>query len=243
MVFHNLKAIYFHIGKTAGTTVERLFSNQPYFDPMVADFDALFGLDTATRSYLQHATAWRVKELMDEELFDTYLKFTIVRNPFVRSLSVFHYLYYRNLKECGSFEGFIESLPQRLKSAEKNVGDHYLPQVYYTHINDQLICDYVGKFEALPHSLSPVMQSCGIQQPVRITNKVRVKNWDAKPIASYYTPNMIHIMQDLYGQDFEAFNYSTDPEDIEFDSVRVNSAKARHKLGSARNRLKKSLFR
>lgn len=48
----------------------------------------MFGYDHQEGIYLQHASAESIKRLVGDEVFSRYYKFTIVRNPYVRSISI-----------------------------------------------------------------------------------------------------------------------------------------------------------
>ena len=80
MIIDEHKAIFIHIPKNAGTSIETLFANssfriQPY----------------------KHANIHEIKRKF-LELYDSHRKFTIVRNPYDKMVSWYFYLK-RNLGE------------------------------------------------------------------------------------------------------------------------------------------------
>ncbi len=229
MIDHKLKAIFLHIGKTAGSSVEHMMSRTP-LNSSQADRQILYGYDKEEGIYLQHANAKTVKRLVGEEIFDTYYKFSIVRNPYSRLLSVYHYLIDQHTEQFGSFKGYIESLPKMLGGAPHK-GSHHSPQTDYTHINQEYVLDYVGRFEELPYSIDPVRKMLEITRALGCRNTHRSKDWQHRSVASYYSSSMRRIVQDCYETDFLCFDYSSEPRDIPFSywTTYLNSAKRRIK--------------
>lgn len=226
MIDHDKQAIFLHIGKTAGSSIEQLLHAKP-LNAMVANRNVMFGWDEEEKIYLQHASAATTRHLVGEEIFDQYFKFTIVRNPYSRLLSVYHYTIKQHQAQYGDFRGFIRAVPKLLESETAQKGSHCLPQTAYTHIDGEKVCSYIGKFETLPLSMEPVRARLNIQTPLTRVNTHRAINWSKRSVASYYDPDTITIMQDLYAGDFELFEYSTDPKDIPYSfwNTQMNNVK------------------
>jgi hypothetical protein len=210
MIFHDHKAIFFHSGKTAGTAAERLLCSEQ-LDYRQANRHRMFGFDYDERIFLQHATVATLKRLCDEMIFSSYYKFSIVRNPFVRSLSVYYYQKKQHDEAFGSFENYIKNLPDLIKSPGYTRGTHHTAQVHYTHLNGKCVCDHIACFENLPEPLNPVRKRLGITEELQRHNHMRSFAWDTRRIPDYYTGEMVAIMQDVYGEDFETFGYSPEP--------------------------------
>ncbi len=89
-ISHQYKAIFVHIPKTAGSSIEAVLGMHggkpdvglvPYPNQFL-DYDRLYG------EQLTHLSAAQIKaELRNDTLFDSYFKFTIVRNPWERLVS------------------------------------------------------------------------------------------------------------------------------------------------------------
>jgi hypothetical protein len=172
----------------------------------------MFGFDKKRKIYLQHATAETMREICGNDVFSAYYKFSVVRNPFERTVSVYHYLKKHHDIEFGSFENYVHQLPELLRQESIQNGSHHLPQLRYTHIDGQCICDYIARFESLPHSLNPVRKAVSIDKPLEKHNYDPSKAWKKRSASEYYTENMIEVMLDVYAEDFALLGYSQIPE-------------------------------
>ncbi|MDH3693114.1 MAG: sulfotransferase family protein [Gammaproteobacteria bacterium] len=224
MVFHEHKCIYFHIGKTAGVSVERWLRDERR-DARIADHTSMFGWDAQEGVYLQHATPKVIQRKVGQDTFDSYYKFTVVRNPFARLVSVYYYLYDQHVKQFGTFENYVESLPSLVTAKACERGSHHIPQVNYTQIDGENICDHIAHFETLPDSLNPVRQQLDLAIPLPKHNVYRHKARTNLSIGSYYTPSMLGIVLQIYSRDFEAFGYSNDPGHLQPGEMSTPSQK------------------
>lgn len=210
VIDHHRKIIFLHIGKTAGTAVEYLlFGKYPERDR--GDRLELSGPDEEEGIYLQHATAATVRRLAGSDVFDAYFKFSVVRNPYRRLLSVYYYAQEYHLKNYGGFNGLIKALPRLLKDERVQRGSHYLPQTAYTHLDGELVCDYVAKFEDLPDSLEMIRERYAIKAPLFKINETQGLDWSKKSVVDDYDDESVAIMQEIYADDFRCHGYSIDP--------------------------------
>ncbi len=221
MISHDYKAIYLHIGKTGGVSIERMLIDEER-DANITNRDIMFGYDKGEGIYLQHATAAMTRQLVGDKMFDEYYKFALVRNPYSRMLSAYHYLYKQHEKRFGSFAGYIKALPDIVNKPQVQKASHHIPQTFYTHIDGVQVCDYVGKFEDLPLSIEPVRAHLNIENKLEKHNASRRVNWSRRSAASYYSKPMQQIMKEVFASDFEAYQYSTDPKDIPHDFWKAN---------------------
>ncbi len=218
MISHSLKTIFFHIGKAAGSSVEKLLDENRY-DSNIPNYEVFFGYEPSENIYLQHASASFIYENLENEIFNSYYKFAVVRNPYERLVSVYHYLIDQHTKRFGSFEAYINELPKMLSNNSLKNGSHHLAQISYTHINNELICDHIAHFESLPESIQPVIDKLNLAKGLGKYNVGRYYNWQTKPVSDYYTDEMIDIVTTLFADDFSNFAYSKDPRRRYPDSI------------------------
>jgi len=211
MIVDELKCIYFHVGKTAGVSVEKWLLDETR-DWRKADRRRMFGWDADEGVFLQHATADTVLRLAGTERFNDYYKFAVVRNPYERLISVFYYLYPQHMKKHGSFQNFVLNLPDIVAKPDGLKGSHYLPQTRYTHIDGEQVVDDIVKFEALPHSLTIVANRLGINRPLGHENRIHQEKRPTGSASECYSGAMIQSMREVYRSDFDSLGYPDCPD-------------------------------
>ena len=107
MINHSNKCIHIHISKCAGSTIENAFglTQQRVNKP---DFNSLFGWSEKHKLFLHHATPQELfdNNLIDEETWNKYFKFIIVRNPWESAYSDYFW-FLRQQKVYDSFKNFL----------------------------------------------------------------------------------------------------------------------------------------
>ena len=206
MIFKDHGAIFLHPGKTAGTAIESYFAPGGR-DPHVADRSCAFGFDPGLGIFLQHATLAVLRDLAGKETWERSFKFAIVRNPYARMVSVFNYGLKGHLARFGSFDGFVRALPALSRSPSARLGDHYSPQLLYTHDRQRQAIDYVGRFEALDLALSDVGRHLRLADPIRLRQPPAKSPQPGEADIGSIDSELAAIIVDAYRDDFEAFGY------------------------------------
>ena len=210
MLFHKHKSLFFHVGKAAGSSVEQTFlPSTPKFS--IPNYDLFYGWEPKKGIYLQHATAAFVQKNIHPRMFEEYFKFTVVRNPFTRLVSVFNYNHKGHTAKYETFENFILNLRTILNKTHHQNGSHYIDQVHYSHIENERVCDEVVFFEDLPHGFKVIQRKTKLIQPLKHINKGRVGVNGSKAMHECYSKEMVELMLDVYARDFDTFGYSANP--------------------------------
>ena len=211
MIAHPLKAVFVHIPKTAGQSVEQVFLSY-------------LGLDQQSRAALllrekteheqgpprlAHLTASEYTEFgyLNNEQFSEYFSFSFVRNPWSRVKSFYSYL---KFDEKMPFEQFV--LDELLIQMQ---GDKYgwflKPQVNYVlDENGSPLVDFVGRFEDLQSDFDIIMQRLDLPKtelPIINSSGAIIDDATNKPSPIEYPPEMIDKVAKLYAQDVAAFKY------------------------------------
>ena len=176
MIIEEHKAVFVHIPKNAGTSIEALFANnsfkiQPY----------------------KHANIHEIKKKFPE-IYNSYRKFTIIRNPYDKMVSWYFYL----KKQVGIDNKIIE-FSKWIKEPSKlwHINDPaYFLDPQYTWLDDTVT---LIKYENLDEELNKFF---GKDINLPITNKS-----DHNHFASYYDKESSNIIYDRYKEDFEKYNY------------------------------------
>jgi hypothetical protein len=194
--------MFIHIPKTGGTGIENL-----------AIFDAQ---REATGEHVGgHATALEFRERYPVE-FETYFKFAFVRNPYDRLVSAFFHFRKggagradRELGErfLGQYDGdFGDFCRGFLHEGNLNEIVHFRRQVdFLCDQNGEIIVDAVGRLETLSEDFARVCATIGFPYELRRTFRGNRRDY-----ARYYDEESKRIVEEVYRQDLETFDYSFD---------------------------------
>ncbi len=228
MISKTHKTIFVHIPKVAGQSIETMFLN-----------DLNLGWNERSElllrkkkllengpSRLAHLKAHEYVDLnyIDKEAFNTYFKFSFVRNPYSRAYSYYKYLGYSKI--C-SFQHFLSNvLEKRIKA------NHFffISQTDYLYnSNNKLLVDFIGKFENLNEDIKTVIKNSNlktdtlpfvnkskseikrsiskvIKNPLLLTN-LKTNNPIFKDYREAYDDKSKNIVNKLYKDDLENFQY------------------------------------
>jgi hypothetical protein len=163
LISHTHKFIFIKNPKTAGTSVEMLF--EPYCrsdgpDCLVLHFTeckeskigvvGYRGYTVAGSKWYAHMSAEVIKQRIGAEVWDSYFKFTTVRNPWDQYVSAFHYKN-RDRK--------ISDLPSEFK---KYVTETIIPGTRLYSINSKPNMDFYIKYENLVDGVKSVAHKTGV---------------------------------------------------------------------------------
>ena len=180
MIIDEHKTIFVHIPKNAGTAIETLFGNSSFrIQPP------------------KHANIHEIKKTFPE-IYDSYSKFTIMRNPYDKMVSWYFYLK-RNALENVSTECDVIEFNEWIKDPSKfwNFNDpisFLKPQ--HTWVDDTVV---IIKFENLNEELNEFF---GEEIDLPITNKS-----DHNHFSNYYNEESLDIIYNRYKKDFKKYNY------------------------------------
>lgn len=201
------KVLFIHIPRTGGTSIERLIGLP--FTP-----DNLCGV--INNKALQHMTAKEIRNRIGADEFNYYWKFSVVRHPYTRMVSEFHWrpkVQVRQFPKLKFGSNFIQFLT-RVKSIVKNnkysdsvFHDHFIPQYKYLTIDDddKLVTDYVIRFENLVSEFEVVKEKLGSDKSLIKCQSSGYSNMDSRSIL---TPKAKKLIQEIYAKDFELFGFS-----------------------------------
>lgn len=202
---------FLHIPKTAGTTLEEILFEHKKIDRnhrsfygkiSKADWFESTGLKVKHTTYLHHLNSMQIKQIVGDIVWEKLYKFTLVRNPWDRLVS----LYFHHVKNFTnpysvcygkeppkSFDDFL------LKSK------HLPPAMsfYITDNNNQIMVDYVGRFERLSESVAVIMRQIGIDD---YSMGHHMKS-DHNHYRDYYTDKTKDFVAKKYREDIARFNY------------------------------------
>jgi hypothetical protein len=174
MISHQYKLIFIHINKAAGLSVENAFGATTLFD---------------------HSLPKDIIEKIGIDLWSQYFKFSIVRNPWDRFVSMYHFRIQNNMENHKSFERFItDNVDNLLKR----------PQLeWISDENGNVLMDFVGKFENLQKDFNYVCSAVGANLTLPHLNKSEHRHYSC-----YYNEKTIQMVKNICQVDANAFNYT-----------------------------------
>ena len=190
--FDELKAIFVHIPKCAGVSVSNAMFGTPVGHTTMKGYQIAFG----------------------RRDFESYLKFSFVRNPWDRVCSAYMFLRAggfdgadkrwatENLGSYDDFESFVMQwlTPRRIKGKR-----HFRMQADYVRAFDGTIpLDFVGRFERLDTDFAALCTALGHEASLPHRNKTPGK---VGRYVDQYSDEMIERVRQVYAEDIEAFGY------------------------------------
>jgi len=215
-VSHVYRTIFVHIPKTAGTSVEAVLGMhgdkhdigiRPYFNQQV-DHEHLYGRD------LQHLSAAELRHLLREDgVFDRYFKFSIVRNPWDRLVSVLAWSdqkWAKGQQLSGvEFETVLRKLHGLFIASQEagrpmSVPPHLRPQSSFLLDESRgSLVDFVARYERLSLDWDFICERIGICTALPL----RMRSYH-RSYQDYYTADSRAWVAEIYAQDIEAFGYA-----------------------------------
>jgi len=213
LVSHKYKFIYTKTVKTAGTSVESYFekfcmdelrwkeSQAREFYESEHGIIGYRGGNADNKKWFHHMPAKTIKEYLGSEIWDSYFKFSVIRNPFDKMVSYFYFINKQFIQADKNTK--IASFREWLKN-EKYVldRDKYV-------IDKQLCIDYFIRFEDLQKGVSEVCKILNIPYEPKNLPKFKYGNRiNDFPLSEYYDDFSRKHVADVYKHELETFGYS-----------------------------------
>ena len=127
--------------------------------------------------------------------FDSYFKFTFVRNPYDKVISQYFFRKKFDVQSSKNmtFNEFIRN----------PVGRPLQNQLDWITINNRVMVDFIGRFERLQQDFNKICDILEIERkPLIHLNKS-----DHEHYSRYYDDESRQIVEKIFAKDFEYFNY------------------------------------
>ena len=199
MIDHKRKFIFIHINKCGGSTIHKLLSGG-------------FGGHDDAPTYMSNYP----------NEFNSYFKFTSVRNPWDKAVSFYHYHIKRkwdlkwdwNATNAPVFTEFVRNTSSYTKEKQEQIFQNTpSPCTYSKRMSNQLdwitdengniIVDYIMRLENLQEDFDIICDKIGIpRQQLPHKNKTNHKHY-----TEYYDDETRQIVAEKYAKDIEYFGY------------------------------------
>jgi chondroitin 4-sulfotransferase 11 len=201
MISHPHQCIFVHIPKTAGNSINRVFGV----------------------GWEDHKDLQRYRDEVPPELFQSYFKFAVVRNPWDRLLSDYNYQRKKSrakdsklflFTEGGSKRNFAEWVDIALTNPDRYEAQRWggavspnihrwSPQIDWICVDGQPRVDFVARLERLPEDFRLICQRLNLPV-IRLPHRNRRLHWH---YSHYYDRGTRDLVASYYARDIEYFGY------------------------------------
>ena len=192
MIKHKHKFIFIHIIRTGGTSIEKFFRGG---------------------GGKNHEFAKNMKKRIGNKKWESYFKFTFIRNPWDKMVS--QYFYIQRKRKENKLKGFNLTFREfilRFKSCTESeyIKGRGIPVLFNPIqlpwiLDDDGNCmvDFIGKFENLQEDFDTICDKIGIpRQKLPHENKSEHKHY-----TEYYDDETRQIVAEKFAKDIEYFGY------------------------------------
>ena len=207
IISHKHKFVYIAMEKTGSVSIRNRLNQ--YSDIRYGNFN----------EKNPHTTASQVKKELfvnDTKKFNSYFKFSFVRNPWDRIVSWYEFMckqvhktesprYDFTAKQYNTYKEFsLIGFDAFIRSEYKKRNSCYLGYSrYYEDKNQNNLLDFIGKLENLQEDFNTVFDKIGIpRQQLPHNNKSKHKHY-----TKYYDDETRQIVAEKYAKDIEHFGY------------------------------------
>ena len=211
IISHKHKFIYIHPHKCAGSSITESLL------PHLGDEDIVVGVTNDGESLesnkgkwqkFKHAPASRIKQVVGDEVWANYFKFSFVRNPFDRCVSWYFWLLgdnaHKRVREM-SFEEWVISC----FGDEQAVINESWTKLCFTFSG--MLCkegvpqtNFIGFYETLQRDFDKVCDMIGIER--KKLDKVNATKRGLH--GSYYSKKSIDLVSEFFADDISMYNYT-----------------------------------
>jgi chondroitin 4-sulfotransferase 11 len=205
MINHQYRCIFIHIPRTGGKSVQRFFGTK----------------------WQDHKDISRYADELNPEIFASYYKFAVVRNPWDRLVSDYNFQKMKKGSQAGhrllihdkhgktrSFSEWLEAVTSdpfccepKKWGARVSQGIHrWSPQMDWISIGGGIAVDGVLRLENLRKDFADLCGAIGLP-----SGKVPCRNWRwHRHYGYYYNESTRRLVEKYYARDIETFGYCFD---------------------------------
>ncbi|MDX2265970.1 MAG: sulfotransferase family 2 domain-containing protein [Hyphomicrobiales bacterium] len=147
--------------------------------------------------FWHHMPAERIRAEVGEQVWKSYFKFAVERNPWDRQISLYKYRKRKKRRADMTLEEFMrEERIARLKN------------FHIYSIDGKVEADFVCQFDNLAEDVGKALAQVGIMQPLNLPRaKGQYRSGDQRPYRDFYTDETRAIVADWYAPEIRHFGY------------------------------------
>lgn len=175
-----------------GWRLARRFPNQ--FGSLKRTHPNVFGLHSHT-----HASG--VRKVVGANVFDSYFKFAVERNPWDRQVSLYHHREFRRNNQTPNFEKDMASAIYR------NLHHTNLSNWKVYSIGEEVIADQVLDYASLGTQLPTLFERLGIETTAELQKTNATYSGSRPHYSTYYSDETRDLIGNWYKREIDAFGY------------------------------------
>lgn len=185
VIDHERRLLLIHIARTGGTSIEAALAGNDWWF-----------IDSTTK----HMSASQTKQLYGDQIWQDYIKFTVIRNPWDRVISMWSTGWWH--EQARSFStNQLESLKDFILKLKPHPNEKYNSLFYYEIIDEKI--DFILRFETLQSDFSEMLKKVGASDIVLPHKEKR----DRKNYREYYDLEAQEMVNQLFQKDIELYGY------------------------------------
>jgi len=159
-----------------------------------------------------HTPGIAIRDIVGKEIWDSIFKFSIVRNPWDRIFSQYHYRTRTNQFSGISFRDYV----LKLAEAEQHTnlfgyhGSRYGACDYLTDEDGKMMMDFVAKYESRESDLTSIARKIDFKKLGQLHIQQAAPN--NAHYSDFYQPDTRDIIARRYKNDIEHFEYQFETE-------------------------------
>lgn len=198
--------ILIHVNKAAGTSMLHALQHVGHRPPggAIAKIKSKLHLtrDYRRRSYSVHTFARQLRDELPADVYDGFFKFAFVRNPWDWLASTYNYLRstpsHRHHRRVAAMKSLDEYADFEIARGKRS-------QAAFVCDGDEVIVDFVGRFESLQEDFETVCQRIGVAVELPHVNRT-----DHGGYRDQYSDGLIEKVGEHWARDVRLFGYSFD---------------------------------
>lgn len=213
LISHRYKFIFLRTEKTAGSSLSSAIVDALGDDviapnmtrPKWAKFSPIHH-GALKRSFPRffgfhsHSTARQARHVLGREIFDSYYKFAVERNPWARQVSLYTHREWKKNKPGDQFDKHLRSwIYRNTEYVRLNNWSIYA-------IGNKVVVDELLRYETLSEQLTGLFKKLGVKNPIKLPNLRQYKTGRTH-YSKYYSDASRDLVAKWYSKEIEACDY------------------------------------
>ncbi|MEE4110997.1 MAG: hypothetical protein V2I24_16710 [Halieaceae bacterium] len=146
--------------------------------------------------YYEHMPAWRIRELVGEQVWKSYFTFCLERDPWDKTVSYYLWKKHGQGRSMPDFATYVERKPHRLPIDSPLYCD-----------DGGVIVDRIFEFRDLPAALAELRQRLGLELPEPLPREKTGVARERRPYREYYDEATRERVAALFAREIEIMGY------------------------------------